>query len=318
MRFHVRMLAAVIWIIACNGNQDVDPKTSYENAIKELADPVGMMAAYEPYLTHSSKEAKYAPNRRADEIKQAFFACDEVRHAANRARQTGKSSVTKELVPLLENIARACADPDELPAVDKCRAQVKAFDTALGQHAEKAAAAGASGKFPRVAPEYLTNKAKASLAEFKSAIGPSEGEKKYLVKRPDKNVAPADLISGCQAAATEATDIMNQFEKAGQPELKKLAAIHKLAIDSACHKLETADGLKQGVIQCRERKEKNKGKPKPPPPPPGSDIPDPEEECQRICAQAETLIKQGIPAATFADMEEIHKEACEDEEDKKK
>jgi hypothetical protein len=308
-----------VLLAACSGEEGSgDPKKNYEDAIKEMTEAVAVMAAFEPYLTHSSKQEKYGPNRRADEIKQAFFASDEVRHASNRIRQQGHSPVVKELVPILEQIARACADPDELPAVDKCRAQVKLFDEALGKHAEKATAAGASGRFPRVAPDFLTEKSKTLLAEFKRAIGPSEGEKKYLAKRPDPKVDPAELIAGCQSAAAEATDIMNQFEKAGQPELKKLAAIHKLAVDSACNKLQIAGGLRDGVLACKEREEKNKGKPKPPPPPPGSDEPDPEEECERICAQSKTLIEQGVPAATFANIEELYKETCEKDKDEPK
>jgi hypothetical protein len=253
--------------------------------------------------------------RRADEIRAAFYASDEVRHASNRARQFGKSPVTKELVPLLEQIARTCADPDEMPAVVRCRTQVKTFDEALGQHAEKAKAAGATGRFPRVAPEHITEAAKANLAEFKRALGPTETEKKYLAKRTDDEVTPEDLIAGCQAAAFEANEVMNQFEKAGMPELKKLAAIHKLSLDSACNSLQTAHGLNQAVQQCKQRAEDNEGKPKPPPPPPGSEGEDPEQECLRICAQTKTLIERGIPAAVFASIEETYEQACEKDEE---
>jgi hypothetical protein len=146
--------------------------------------------------------------------------------------------------------------------------------------------------------------AKVGLEQFKRAIGPTDDETKYLKSRKDSNIKPQDLISGCQGAATHADDVMKELQKGADPELGKLAAIHKLSLDSQCNKLTLADSLMTGLDDCQPEKRK-----KAPPPPPGEE--EGEDPCARVCAQSKTLIDKGIPAAAFEKFPEAFETSCE-------
>jgi hypothetical protein len=188
--------------------------------------------------------------------------------------------------------------------VSKCEVELKALDGVLKEYASKASAAGAKQKFPLIEAGSITPKAKAGLDVFKSAIGPTPEETKYLVSRKDKDIKPADLIAGCQAAATQANDTMTLLQKGSDPELGKLAAIHKLALDSQCNKLTLTDSLMMGLEECHPDKRK-----KAPPVPPGED--EGEDPCARVCAQSKTLLGKGIPAAAFEKFPEAFEGSCE-------
>lgn len=300
----------LVFLLGCDGAKPDEPmggKVGYETAAADLKEAVATVAAFQPYLHQEEDKTAYAPTRRADEIKQAFYAATEIRHAANRARQKADrstSSVTKELVPTFEKLNKACTNPEDMDDVAKCDAEVKALDAVLQDHASKSSAAGATGTFPRVVPEAITDAAKASRDRFKKAMGPTEQEIKYLATRADKSISPQDLITACQTAANTANEVMNEFQKAGDPELQKLAAIHKLSLDSQCNKLTMTDSLLTGLGLCTPEEIKKRPKP-----PPGEEESD---ECQRVCAQSKTQIDKGIPAAAFEKFPEAFAESCEE------
>jgi hypothetical protein len=230
-----------------------------------------------------------------------------IRSATNIARQSGdrsKSPTTAELTPALRKVNKACTNPEDMDEVAKCKAELAVLDGLLDQQASKASSACPNLKYPVAKPEFITAKAKGSLEVFKSAIGPTEEETKYLASRTDKDIKPQDLISACQTAATHADEVMKVLQKGSDPELGKLAAIHKLALDSQCNKLTLADGLMAGLEDCHPDKRK-----KAPPLPPGEEEGD--DPCARVCAQSKTLINKGIPAAAFEKFPEAFEGACE-------
>jgi hypothetical protein len=289
------------------------PQQEYELVIKNITEPIATIAAFEPYLQRPEDKGEYVPERRADEVKSAFFAANEIRHACNRARQAwgrDKSPLAKEFSDTFIKVNKVCADPEEMADVKKCETELKSLDKFLEEHGSKASSAGASGKFPRVSQDSITKDAKYLLDRFKMALGPTDEEKKYLAKRPDPKIEAFKLISECEGAALHADGVMKKFEKEGDPELKILAAIHKLALDAQCNWLKRSDALMQTLVQCVERDAN-------PPPGPAPTEEEGDDPCKRACAQVDTLLRRGIPAAVFARVEKDHEEFCKKDDDKK-
>jgi hypothetical protein len=147
-----------VLLVGCNGEQGGGDKEAYTVAVNELKDPVAVMAAFEPYLEEKKDVGDYVPKRRPDEVKAAFYAANEIRHAANRVRQRAARSaspVVKELGPALAQIVKLCADPDDMKEVESCRSQVKTLGDVLKSHSDKSAAAGVPG-FPVLSPDSVT------------------------------------------------------------------------------------------------------------------------------------------------------------------
>ncbi len=294
----------------CNGDGDKpnagSSKEDYEQAITALVEPVGLISAYLPYLKNpedKEKGQKYAPKRRYDEVKGAFHAANEIRHTTNAASQKfrrSKSKVLKDLGPPLVKVTKACATPDEMPAVERCKKEVAVLAKVLEKLAEDAKAAGATKKFPLIGPDAVTETAKKKIAPYQEALGPGKLELVHWATLKDEKATTTDVISNCQAAHGEAEAVWKAFEKA-DPEVRKLAAIHMLAVKAQCNQAQITDGILMAVRTCAEKySEDNKKK-----------IEEEEEqECKLACANAKTRIGIGVPAAALAPLEKEYEELC--------
>jgi hypothetical protein len=310
---------ASLWLASgCGGGEGAgpSPKQSYEQAIAELTEPVGLVAAFRPHLDEAELGlGRYTPRRRADEVRVRFYAANEIRHAANVARQRRPmSSVTQSLVPALEQISIVCADADEPSDLDKCRERVLELDKLLADHERKAVEAGAQGKLPRVAPAFVTAAAKTALARFQRAAGPSDAERKYLAMYADTSVTADPLIASCDAVAAEADGVFRELERAGDPDLQKLGAIHKLAVEAQCNRLKAVDGLAKGLADCADKLDKKPGQK----PPTKEEREAQERACIDLCANVATLVREGVPAAAFEFIKEKQSPTCEEYEKKRK
>jgi hypothetical protein len=297
-------------VLACGSGKNANTgpdKTAYETAISELKEPVGLIAAYVPHLRNPDNEQppRFFPKRRPDVLNAGLYAANEIRHAANIARQQGERSpsvVSKELaVPMLE-VAKGCADPKEPEQIDKCMAVVKTLDQALEQAAGKAKAAGAGAPFPRVKPESVTDKAKATIVSFLKAIGPGPAEKEYLAKLSNDATTADDIIAACEAASAEAKATEDEVTKVGE-EIRKVAVHHRLAMESLCNHLGAAAFAQAGLEACRKDKEKHAIKKS--------------SECLSACGRVRKTVDDGVPAAAFSKLGADWDELCKEDEDKK-
>ena len=290
--------ALAIFGLACSGKGSGDEKAeaekkAFDAAAAALAEPVGIIAAYQPYLSPPDFSAKYMPTRHNDSDRAMAAAANEVRHAANAAVQNVEragAAGTKDLETALKNVAVACADATEAEAIAKCAASVKALDEALGKAEAARTAAGASTKIPRLAADAVTPTAKKSLDNFLKAKGPGVAESAYIQKRGDAAASAADVISACQAAAAEAEGTQRAFEKAEEP-IRLVAVTHKMAVDSQCNRLSTAEGLRKDVTDCKKKAKS--------------------PECKVACGKAKNLLDEGLPAATFEPLAKDYAAICE-------
>lgn len=268
-------------------------KKAQEEAIIDLKEPVALISAYRPHLRQPDGKDKYAPKRSSDTEKATICAANEIRHAANGVKQKLErkaASSTKELEIALRDVSVACADATELSAVEKCTASIDALDGTLKKIGDKSAAVGVVGKFPRIAPESITEDAKKAIAPYLKAKGSSAAEMDYLAKRADPAVATGDLIAACQAAAGEAETVAKLFEKADEP-IRLVAVTHKMSVDSQCNALNGAEALRRDLNACRKRAKST--------------------ECKIVCAKVKTVIDDGVRAAAFTPLEKEHAEICE-------
>lgn len=301
----------------CNGDEggEASVKKQYEDAIKDLKEPVGLIAAYRPFLNEPVRR-KYDKKHRADVLEAMIQAADEVRHAANQGRQAGVrsgSSVSKELAPAMLEVSKICAALEEKTEVDKCAAEVDKLDKALGLAADKAKAAGVAAPFPRVAPESVTEKAKKSVGPYLAANGPGKIEKEYLKKRKDPKVRGDEVLQSCRSASGEAKTVMEGLDGKNDT-LHKLAAKHYLLIDSLCNRLSFSLTTYDGVLKCKE----DPDAPAPPKPPTKEEKEKAESECRLQCANARKLIHDGVVSAQLEKMKDDFKEICEEYLEKKK
>lgn len=289
----------------CGGEKDKGPvidKAAAEKTIADLHDHVALISAYVPYLRNPEKEKReaYSPPRRPDVLQTAFYACNEIRHSANVARQAAAASssqLSKDLVNPIIEVTKICADPRDPEVIEKCAASVKALDAELEKAAGKASSVGAAGKFPRIAADYVDDKARAAIANFLKAIGPNEPEKAYLAKIGDAAASAEDVQNACAAASGEHQSIETGMAAVGE-ELRKLAVHHRLALESQCNRLGYADGAQKGILLCEKDKK-------------GS-------ECTSGCGRGKKVLEDGIPAAAFAKLPEQFQEYCVEDEDKDK
>lgn len=269
-------------------------KKAFEAAAGVLVEPVGLISGYRPHLIPPDEtKDKYAPKRHNDLDRAMAAAANEIRHAANGASQNVErqgAAGTKELEAALKAVAVACADATEMDAIAKCNTTVGALDGALIKADAARAAAGATTKIPHIAPESVTEGTKKAIAGFLKAKGPSPTEAAFIAKRSDPNAAVADLISACQAAGTEAEGTQKQMERA--EEMVRLVAVtHKMAIDSQCNRLSSAEGLRKEIGDCKKKAKS--------------------AECKITCGKAKGLIDDGLPAAAFDPMGKEYAAVCE-------
>jgi hypothetical protein len=299
LRIALLLLALPLGAASCSGGggggEDAGSpdKAALEAAATLLDQPAAVIAAYQPYLRAPDGKDVYAPKRRNDLQKAGACAAGEIRFAANTARQKIKlsSPATKELETTLADISKACTEATDSSAFDACNASVQALDAALGKAGAAAAAAGATAKFRRIAPDAITDEAKKAIAPFLRALGPGPTEQAYFAKRSDEKASFDDVVGACQAAADEAAKVGAAFEHADEP-IRLVAVTHKLSLDSQCRVLNETDGLRRDLADCK-KKEKS-------------------TECKVTCSKVRTRIEEGLPAAVFAHLEEDANRICKE------
>ncbi|MEZ4293882.1 MAG: hypothetical protein R3B70_02815 [Polyangiaceae bacterium] len=220
-------------------------------------------------------------------------AANEIRHAANAARQNVEkagAATTKDLVTALKGVANICQDSQEAEVVAKCAGAVVALDIALERTEAKRAALGSEKKFPRLGDSSVTEAAKKSLESFLKARGNGAAEMAYIKKRSDPGVTSSDVISACQAAAAEAEETQRTFERADEP-IRLTAVTHKMMLDVQCGKLSAAETLQKEVGECKKK----------------ATTP----ECKVTCGKAKVVVDDGVPAAAFESLVKEYAEICE-------
>ncbi len=267
-------------------------KSAHEAAIADLKQPIAIIAAYVPYARYPEGTDKYTPQRHPDLDKSTLAAANEIRYAANKARQkleVSSANATKDLQGALKAVTEACADAVEPGTLTKCAGTVKALDAALEKTGAAAAAMGVAGKYPRVAPESVTDEARAAIAPFLKAKGPAAAETAYVAKRSDPKASPADVMGACQAAQGDADDAARNFEKADEP-IRLVAVTRKMARDSQCRRLDELQNLGKDLIDCRKKTKST--------------------ECRIVCGKVKNWIDDGLPAAAFTPVEKDYADIC--------
>jgi hypothetical protein len=268
-------------------------KKALEAALAVVGKPIATISAYLPYTEDLGAAEKFATKQRGDMQRATEHAANEIRHAANSARQFvdhGDSPATKALADAFTPIATSCTDANEPAKLDTCRAKVKALDDALGKFETACAAAGITAKVPRVGPVSITEDVKKAMAPYLKARGPGQAEVAFAAKRADPQATVAAVLDACRAAATETEQVADTYKNADEP-IRILAATHKMSLDSQCNALTAAETTQKEVTDCRK-------KPTTP-------------ECKISCAKAKTIMDGGIPAAAFVSLEKEHAEVCE-------
>ncbi|MFO0590227.1 MAG: hypothetical protein U0441_21975 [Polyangiaceae bacterium] len=294
-------MAAALCLLAtagCGNKGSGDEKAEAEKkaldaAAAALVEPVGVISAYSPFLTPPDFAAKYMPSKHNDSDRAMAAAANEIRHAANGAAQNverANAAGTKDIEAALKGVAVACADAVEPEALAKCKDAVKALDDALVKGEAARTAAGATTKIPRVEEASITENSKKAIAGFLKAKGPGPAETAFITKRTDAAASAADVIAACQSAASEAEATQRQFEKADEP-IRLVAVTHKMAIDSQCNRLSTAEGLRKDVADCKKKAKST--------------------ECKVTCGKAKNMLDDGLPAATFEPLAKDYAAICE-------
>jgi len=279
--------------VAVEGAGDTEKK-AHEAAVTDLKQPIALISAYSPYARFPESHDKYTPQRHTDLDKSTLCAANEIRYAANKARQkleVSSANATKELQSALKVVTEACTDASEPGTLAKCDAAVDLLDTSLAKTGNAAAALGVTAKYPRIAPESVTDEARAQIAPFLKARGPGDKEKAYSEKRADPKATAADVIGACQAAQGDASSAASTFEKADEP-IRLVAVTRKMAMDSQCRKLEEVDNLGHDLHDCRKKAKIRT------------------LECKIVCGKAKNWIDEGFPAAAFAPIEKDYGDIC--------
>ena len=292
------LLPATLLLAACGNNNAENAKAEAEKkamdaAAASLAEPVGLLSAYQPHLAPPAEKDKYFPQRHPDLDRAMAAAATEIRHAANAARQAVERAAaegTKDLETALKGVTVACTDATETEALAKCATAVKALDAALEKTDTARTAAGAATKFPRIAPESITPNAKKSLDKFLKAKGNSAADIEFVKKRSDPGVMSQDVIGACQAAVAEADKTQTEYERA-EEHIRLIAVTHKMALESQCGRLGNADTMQKDVAGCKKKAKT--------------------PECKVVCGKAKALIDDGVPAAAFEPLAKEYTEVCE-------
>lgn len=269
-------------------------KKALDAAASSLVEPVGLISAYRPHLAPPDDKAPYFPKRHADLDRAMGAAANEIRHAANAARQNlerAGAAGTKDLETALKNVTAVCTDTQEAEVVAKCATAVTALEAALKKAEEARTAAGAATKIPQLAQDSITAEAKKSLDRLLRAKGSGKAEAEYVKKRADPSALSAEVISACQAAAAEAEETQRQLERADEP-IRLVAVTHKMMLDTQCSKLGQAETLRKEVGDCKKNPKTS--------------------ECKISCGKSKNLIDDGLPAATFEPFAKEYTEICKE------
>jgi hypothetical protein len=275
-----------------NAEKAAAEKKALEAAQAEVTKSVGLISAYLPYTDDPGAKEKFATKRRNDMQRATEQAANEIRHVANGARQRvdkGDSPTTKALADAFAAISTACTDANEDAKLDGCKAKVKALDEALGKYEAACTAAGITAKVPRVGPAAVTEDAKKAIASYVKARGPGQAESAFYAKSADEKATVAAVIEACRAAATEAEQVANTYEKADEP-IRVLSATHHMSINAQCNALAALETGQKEVAACKNKKT---------------------PECSTSCAKVKTVLDDGIPAAAFGSLAKEYADICE-------
>lgn len=291
--------ALALSLLACQGQDPAaqpeggDAKKVHESAMADLKQPVALISIYIDHVKVPEKTEQYMPKKRPDLDKASLAAANETRHAANGAKQKldkyGEPAI-KHLVTALGGVATACAEATEVAQQDACVAAVKTLDGVLENSNAAAASAGASGKYPRVGKEAITEEAKKAAAPLLKTLLPGSAETAFLGKRKDTALTVADLLTACQAAQGEVDTMTKSFEKADEP-IRLVAVTHKMSMDSQCKGIEGVEKLRGELAECKKSKKKT-------------------PECTNTCGKVKALVEDGVPVGAFAGMAKEHEETC--------
>lgn len=291
-------LALVLGLAACGKGDDgaaaaaAAEKKAHEDAIADLKQPMALIAGYSPYAHYPEHPDKYFPARHPDWEKSTLLAANEIRYAANKARQkleTSSAKATQDVQAALRTVTQACADADDTDKLAKCDGAVKALDGALEKATAAASTMGVAGKYPRVAPDAVTEEAKTAMATFLKARGPGGAEKAFVEKRNDAKATPADVATACATAQGDADGAAMAYEKADEP-IRLVAATRKMAMDSQCRRIGELQNLSKDLLDCKKKPTTT--------------------ECKIVCGKVLNWITEGFPAAAFAGIQKDHADIC--------
>jgi hypothetical protein len=290
------VVAATCTLISCGGGGDAGTgttggddaaKAALAKVPETLKEPLALIAGYKPFVAPPDDKEKYIPKRRPVYERSAAAAANEIRAAANDARQKIPSTagpIGADIVQALNDVAGGCADAADDAAFVKCIGVVNALDDALGK------AQTASGiSFGKVATATPTDASKKAIGRLEKVKGPGPIEKAFFAKRADAQANGKAVIEACQAAAQEVDTIANQFEKADEP-IRVTAVTHKMNIDAQCHRLETLADLQTNVVDCKKTPKK--------------------PDCLTACGKAKAEIEEGVPAAAFESLNKDVADSC--------
>jgi hypothetical protein len=292
----VFVVAAAFFTFSCGGGGDAGTGTTGgDDAAKAalgkvgetLKEPLALIAGYKPFVAAPDDKDKYVPKRRPVYERSAAAASNEIRAAANDARQKIPSTagpVGADIVKALNDVAGGCADAADDAAFAKCITSVNALDDALGK---AQAASGVS--FGKVATATPTDASKKAIGRLDKVKGPGPAEKAFFEKRADAAATTQNVIDACHAAAQEVDTIANQFEKADEP-IRVTAVTHKMNIDAQCHRFEVLADLQTNVVDCKKTPKK--------------------PECVTTCGKAKAEIEEGVPAAAFESLNKAVADSC--------
>ena len=292
-------------VAGCGEKEGGGDKEAFEKAISETKEKIALISVYRPYLDKPKVE-KYDPEKRTDLDRMVTFAANEVRHAANGASQRlarSKSEALKPLADAFTAVAKTCAEVEGDEAAAVCKGEVAKLEKALADSSDKAKAAGATGTFSVIGEGSIDDGAKKAVADFLTALGPGEQEKKYLAMRRDESVKPDDLAAACDAAAMEAGTTMTTVKALGNEEVHKVAAHHKAAVDGQCVRMKELAALVATLDGCREKVDKKEKFD--------------EAECKLACSKVKGRVDRGIPAAPFERLVKDQEGLCKEIEPEK-
>jgi hypothetical protein len=284
-------------LVGCGGSGDAGTgattggddaaKAALTKVAETLKEPLALIAGYKAFIVPPDTKDKYVPKRRPVYDRSAAAASNEIRAAANDARQKIPSTagpVGADITKALNDTAGACADAADDDAFKKCVDAVNALDDALGK------AQTASGvNFGKVATAAPTDASKKTVGRLEKAKGPGPAEKVFFEKRADPSASAKDVIAACQTAAAEVDAVWNQYEKAEAP-IHDTAIVHKQNIDAQCHRMEGLGDLQTTVTECKKSPKK--------------------PDCITACGKAKAEIEEGVPAAAFETLTKAVADSC--------
>ncbi|MEM9696432.1 MAG: hypothetical protein AAGA56_28065, partial [Myxococcota bacterium] len=255
------LAGAGVALAACGGEKKEEggDKAAFEDAAKRLAEPVAVIAVFQPHLKATPPKNKYVPANQGDVVEARVYAADQIRHAANGVRQKlmmSKSAPVKELVAPLTAVASACGEKRYAEEVDKCVVEVEKLDAALAAAETQAKAAGLTS-FPRLGPAAVNDAAKAREKAFVDAKGPSPDEAALLAKMEDAGAKPDDVAEACTKAEGQSNTIVASLKGKSDEALEKLAIVHNQKLKGWCVRIKDQNAFLAGIKACEDTMEKD-------------------------------------------------------------